>query len=122
MGLIWRFCTKYAAFLIVADLKLRGGVEKRRLMFAPYYGRSRAFTANYRSWHDYHRESVIVEVAAELLSHETLHIEITGLRSPRHPTLTTSLADRIVESSHHGLGNLDRVHRNSAGQYARKRG
>jgi hypothetical protein len=107
---------------MVADLKLKGGIGKRGLMFVPYYGRSRAFIANYSSWREYHREGVIAEVAASLLSHETLHIAINRFSLTASANLDNLFGrSNSWELYHHGLGDLNRVHYNSAGKYARKR-
>jgi hypothetical protein len=90
-------------------------------MFVPYYGRSRAFIANYSSWHEYRREGKIAEVAASLLSHETLHIAINRFSLAASANLDNLFGRNCWELYRHGLGDLDRVHRNSAGKYARKR-
>lgn len=109
------------AFLMVADLKFKGGVGKRGLMFVPYYGRSRAFIANYSSWRKYSREGKIAEVASSLLSHETLHIAINKFSLSASANLDNLFGrSNSWERYHHGLGDLDRVHRHSTGKYARK--
>lgn len=111
---------------LVADLKLRGGIGKRGLMFVPYYGQSRAFIANYSSWREYHRDGVIAEVAASLLSHETLHIAINKFSL----TASASLDNLFGRSNNwerylHGLGDLDAASRSSTfagrSKFAKKR-
>ena len=107
---------------MVVDLRLKGGVGNRGLMFVPYYGRSRAFIANYSSWREYSREGKIAEAAASLLSHETLHIAINRFSLAASANLDNLFGrSNCWELYRHGLGDLDRVHRNSAGKYARKR-
>lgn len=61
---------------MVVHLSLRGEPGKRGLMFVSYYGRSRAFIANYRSWKVYHSDGNIAEIASSLISHETLHLAL----------------------------------------------
>ncbi len=58
------------------DLTLKGRAGKRGLMFVSYYGRSRAFISNYRTWQLYHNYGKIVEIASSLLSHESLHLTL----------------------------------------------
>ena len=107
---------------MVADLRLRGGVGKRGLMFVPYYGRSRAFIANYSSWREYSREGRIAEVASSLLSHETLHLAINRISLAASANLDNLFGrSNSWELYCHGLGDLDKVHPNSQNKYARKR-
>jgi hypothetical protein len=107
---------------MVADLKRRGGIGRRGLMFVRYYGRSRAFIANYSSWREYHREGLIAEVAASLLSHETLHIAINRFSLAASADLDNLFGrSNRWELYRHGLGDLERVNKHSAGEYARKR-
>jgi hypothetical protein len=92
---------------LVADLRFRGGLGRRGLMFVPYYGQSRVFIANYSSWREYHREGRIAEVAASLLSHETLHLAINKFSFAASANL-----DNLFGSSNrwelfsHGLGDF----------------
>ena len=107
---------------MVIDLRFRGGVGKRGLMFVPYHGQSRAFIANYSSWREYSREGRIAEVATSLLSHETLHSAINKFSLTASANLDNLFGrSNSWELYRHGLGDLDRVHRNSAGKNARKR-
>jgi hypothetical protein len=107
---------------MVADLRLRGGMGKRGVMLVPYYSKSRAFIANYSSWRKYSREGRIAEIAAALLSHETLHIAINRFSLTASANLDNLFGrSNSWELYRHGLGDLDRVHRNSAGKNARKR-
>lgn len=93
---------------MVADLRFKGGIGKRGLMFVPYYGHSRAFIANYSSWREYHREGRIAEVAASLLSHETLHIAINKFSLTASATLDNLFGkSNSWELYSHGLGDLD---------------
>ena len=108
---------------MVADLRFRGGIGKRGLMFVPYYGRSRAFIANYSSWREYHREGRIAEIAASLLSHETLHIAINQFSFTASANLDNLFGrSNSWERYLHGLGDLDMVHRRaSMAKCARKK-
>jgi hypothetical protein len=98
----------------VADLRLKGRVGKRGLMFVPYYGRSRAFISNYRSWLQYHNEGKIAEIATSLISHEALHLVLN-----KFSLTASSKLDNLFGKSNswehytHGLGDLDTVHKRS---------
>jgi hypothetical protein len=97
---------------LVADLRLKGRVGKRGLMFVPYYGRSRAFISNYRSWLQYHNEGKIAEIATSLISHEALHLVLN-----KFSLTASSKLDNLFGRSNsweeytHGLGDLDTVHK-----------
>ena len=101
---------------MVTYLTLRGGPGNRGLMFVPYYGRSRAFISNYRSWKEYYRAGNIVQIVSSLLSHETLHLTLN-----RFSLLASAELDNLFGKSnnwheyHHGLGNLDKLSVNSGG-------
>ena len=106
---------------MVADLRLKGRVGKRGLMFVSYYGRSRAFIANYRSWQEYHIEGRVAEIASSLISHEALHLALN-----KFSLLASAKLDNLFGKSNrwenypHGLGDLDRV--NVSGPSDCKRG
>lgn len=108
---------------MVADLRFRGGIGKRGLMFVPYYGRTRAFIANYSSWREYHREGRIAEIATSLLSHETLHIAINRFSLTASANLDNLFGrSNSWERYAHGLGDLDMVNvRASMVKCARKK-
>jgi hypothetical protein len=97
---------------LVADLRLKGRVGKRGLMFVSYYGRSRAFISNYRSWVQYHNEGKIAEIATSLISHEALHLVLN-----KFSLTASSELDNLFGRSNswedyiHGLGDLDTVHK-----------
>jgi hypothetical protein len=61
---------------MVAELRLKGRIGRRGLMFVSYYGKSRVFISNYRSWQEYHSGGKIAEIATSLISHETLHLAL----------------------------------------------
>jgi len=106
---------------LVADLRFRGGLGRRGLMFVPYYGQSRVFIANYSSWREYHREGRIAEVAASLLSHETLHIAINKFSLAASANLDNLFGrSNSWELYSHGLGDLDVAHKNARTKFARK--
>jgi hypothetical protein len=85
-------------------------------MFVTYYGRSRAFISNYRSWKEYYSAGKIVQVISSLLSHETLHLTLN-----RFSLLASAELDNLFGKSNnwhqypHGLGDLDKVSVNSGG-------
>ena len=111
---------------LVTDLRFKGGLGRRGLMFVPYYGRTRVFIANYRSWKEYHREGRIAEVAASLLSHETLHIVINKFSLSASATLDNLFGrSNSWELYIHGLGDFDRMRHSdntiSNKKYAKRR-
>ena len=85
-------------------------------MFVPYYGLTRAFIANYRSWREYARQGRIAEVASSLLSHESLHIALNrfSLSASAHLDNMFGRSD-TWEVYRHGLGDL-----NTYGESTRK--
>jgi hypothetical protein len=102
----------------VSDLRLRSEIGKPGLMFIPYYGRPRAFIANYSSWRECSQEDRIAEVVGSLLNHETLHIVINRLSLAASAYL---FGRNSLDLCSHDLGDLNRVRRNSAGKNTRKR-
>ena len=98
---------------MVADLRLKGMVGKRGLMFVTYYGRSRAFIANYSSWQEYHNEGRIAEIASSLISHEALHLVLNKFSLSASAKLDNLFGkSNTWENYPHGLGDLDRVNAN----------
>jgi hypothetical protein len=99
--------------MVLKYLGLKGTIGKRGLMFVPYYGRSRAFISNYRSWQEYSTEGRIAEIATSLISHETLHLTLN-----KFSFITSAKLDNLFGRSNrwekypHGLGDLDKI-RNS---------
>jgi hypothetical protein len=95
---------------MVIELSLKGMAGKRGLMFVPYYGRSRAFISNYRSWQQYYGEGRIAEIATSLISHETLHLTLN-----KFSFTTSAKLDNLFgrsskwENYPHGLGDLDGI-------------
>lgn len=101
---------------MVVHLSLRGEPGKRGLMFVSYYGRSRAFIANYRSWKVYHSNGNIAEIASSLISHETLHLALNRFSLSASADLDNMFGrSNSWELYPHGLGDLDRSTINSAG-------
>jgi hypothetical protein len=96
--------------MVLEYLGLKGSYGKRGLMFVPYYGRSRAFISNYKSWQGYSNEGRIAEIATSLISHETLHLIIN-----KFSFTTSSKLDNLFGRSNrwekypHGLGDLDKI-------------
>lgn len=103
---------------MVIELKLKGMVGKRGLMFVPYYGRSRAFISNYRSWQEYYNEGRIAEIASSLLSHETLHLALN-----KFSCITSAKLDNLFGRSNtwenypHGLGDFDKNNQSMPATY-----
>jgi hypothetical protein len=81
-----------------------------------YYGRSRAFISNYRSWKEYYVAGNIVQVISSLLSHETLHLTLN-----RFSLMASAELDNLFGKSNnwhkypHGLGDLGKLSVNSGG-------
>lgn len=93
---------------MVMDLKLKGIAGRRGLMFVPYYGRSRVFIANYRSWKEFHSDGRIAEIASSLLSHETLHLTLNRISFSASARLDELFGQsNYWEKYTHGLGDLE---------------
>jgi len=81
-----------------------------------YYGRSRAFISNYRSWKEYYSSGIIVQIISSLLSHETLHLTIN-----KFSLMASAELDNLFGKSNnwhrypHGLGDLDKLIVSSSG-------
>jgi hypothetical protein len=96
--------------MVLKYLGLKGAYGKRGLMFVSYYGRSRAFISNYRSWQEYSTEGRIAEIASSLISHETLHLTLN-----KFSFITSAKLDNLFGRSNrwekypHGLGDLDKT-------------
>lgn len=113
---------------MVLDLKLKGLSGRRGLMFVSYYGTSRAFIGNYRSWKEFNSDGRIAEIASSLLSHETLHLTLNKISF----SASAQLDDLFGQSNYwerytHGLGDLENLQSHTiplsknAGKGARKR-
>jgi hypothetical protein len=99
---------------MVAYLSLKGEPGKRGLMYVPYYGRSRVFISNYRSWREYHSDGNIAQIACSLLSHETLHLAINKFSLSASADLDNLFGrSNSWELYEHGLGDLDNLSINS---------
>ena len=95
---------------MVVDLRLKGMAGKRGLMFVTYYGRSRAFISNYRTWQQYHNYGKIVEIASSLLSHETLHLALNKFSLSASAKLDNLFGrSNMWENYPHGLGDFDKI-------------
>jgi hypothetical protein len=95
---------------MVLDLRLKGMAGKRGLMFVSYYGRSRAFISNYRSWQEYFNEGRIAEIACSLISHETLHLTLNKVSFSTSAKLDNLFGrSNQWENFPHGLGDLDSI-------------
>jgi hypothetical protein len=95
---------------MVIDLRLKGMVGKRGLMFVSYYGRYKAFIANYSSWQEYHNDGRIAEIASSLISHEALHLVLNKFSLTASAKLDNLFGkSNTWENYPHGLGDIDRV-------------
>jgi hypothetical protein len=93
---------------MVVDLTLKGMAGKRGLMFVSYYGKSRAFISNYRTWKQYHNYGKIVEIASSLLSHESLHLTLNKFSLSASAKLDNLFGrSNMWENYPHGLGDFD---------------
>jgi hypothetical protein len=93
---------------MVLDLKLKGLSGRRGLMFVSYYGRSRAFIGNYRSWKEFNSDGRIAEIASSLLSHETLHLTLNKISFRASAQLDELFGQsNYWERYTHGLGDLE---------------
>jgi hypothetical protein len=113
---------------MVLDLKLKGLSGRRGLMFVSYYGRSRAFIGNYRSWREFNSDGRIAEIASSLLSHETLHLTLNKISFSASAQLDELFGQsNYWERYTHGLGDLENLQSytiplsKNAGKGARKR-
>jgi hypothetical protein len=95
---------------MVVNLILKGMAGKRGLMFVTYYGKSRAFISNYCSWRQYDNQGIAAEIAASLLSHETLHLALNKFSLSASAELDNMFGrSNSWENYLHGLGDLDRI-------------
>ena len=95
---------------MVADLRLRGSIGRRGLMFVSYYGKSRAFIANYRSWREYDSVGKSAEVASSIISHESIHLALNKFSVHASDKLDNLFGrSNSWEVYPHGLGDLNKV-------------
>ena len=113
---------------MVLDLKLKGVSGRRGLMFVSYYGRSRAFIGNYKSWKEFNSDGRIAEIASSLLSHESLHLTLNKIYFDASAQLDELFGQsNYWEKYTHGLGEFEnlqidrRYSSKSLGKRARKR-
>lgn len=95
---------------MVADLRLRGMVGRRGLMFVSYYGKKRAFISNYRSWREYDSMGKTAEVASSVISHESIHLALNKFSVNASDKLDNLFGrSNSWEIYPHGLGDLNKV-------------
>jgi hypothetical protein len=95
---------------MVADLRLRGMMGRRGLMFVSYYGKSRAFIANYRSWREYDSVGKTAEVASSIISHESIHLALNKFSVNASDKLDNLFGrSNSWEVYSHGLGDLNKI-------------
>ena len=94
---------------MVADLRLRGTVGRRGLMFVSYYGKSTAFISNYRSWREYDSMGKTAEVASSIISHESIHLVLNKFSVNASDKLDNLFGrSNSWEIYPHGLGYLNK--------------
>jgi hypothetical protein len=95
---------------MVADLRLRGMMGRRGLMFVSYYGKSRAFISNYRSWREYDSKGKTAEVASSIISHESIHLALNKFSVNASDKLDNLFGkSNSWEVYPHGLGDLNKI-------------
>ena len=95
---------------MVADLRLRGSIGRRGLMFVSYYGKSRAFISNYQSWREYDSIGKTAEVASSIISHESIHLALNKFSVNASDKLDNLFGrSNSWEIYPHGLGDLNEV-------------
>jgi hypothetical protein len=103
---------------VVVDLKLRGKVGKRGLMYVPYYGKSRAFISNYKSWKKYETEGKTSAIATSIISHESIHITLNKFSLTASAKLDNLFGrSNSWENYSHGLGDLGKLVSKSLSTY-----
>ena len=95
---------------MVADLRLRGSMGRRGLMFVSYYGKSKAFISNYRTWREYDAVGKTAEVASSIISHESIHLALNKFSVNASDKLDNLFGrSNSWEIYPHGLGDLNEV-------------
>jgi hypothetical protein len=99
---------------MVADLRLRGRIGRRGLMFVSYYGKSRAFIANYSSWREYDSKGKTAEVVSSIISHESIHLALNKFSVNASGKLDNLFGrSNSWEVYSHGLGDLNKISKNN---------
>jgi hypothetical protein len=92
---------------LVVDLRLRGMVGKRGLMYVPYYGQSKAFIANYKSWKEYDSMGKTHAIVASIISHESIHLTLNKFSVTASAKLDNLFGKSDCwEDYSHGLGDF----------------
>jgi hypothetical protein len=92
---------------LVVDLRLRGTVGKRGLMYVPYYGRSKAFISNYKSWKEYDTKGKTHAIVASIISHESIHLTLNKFSVTASAKLDNLFGkSNCWEDYSHGLGDF----------------
>lgn len=92
---------------LVVDLRLRGRVGRRGLMYVPYYGQSKAFIANYKSWKEYDTKGKTHAVVASIISHESIHLTLNKFSVTASAKLDNLFGkSNCWEDYSHGLGDF----------------
>lgn len=94
-------------YSLVVDLKLNGKTGRTGLMYVPYYGRSRAFISNYKSWQEYESIGKTHAIVSSILSHETIHLTLNKISLTASAKLDNLFGrSNCWEDYSHGLGDL----------------
>jgi hypothetical protein len=92
---------------LVVDLRLRGTVGKRGLMYVPYYGQSKAFISNYKSWKEYDTKGKTHAIVASIISHESIHLTLNKFSVTASAKLDNLFGkSNCWEDYSHGLGDF----------------
>ena len=103
---------------MVVDLVLRGKVGKTGLMYVPYYGKSRAFISNYKSWKKYETEGKTSAIATSIISHESIHLTLNKFSLTASEKLDNLFGrSNSWENYSHGLGDLGNCVSSSLSNY-----
>lgn len=92
---------------LVVDLKLKGKGGRRGLMYVPYYGKSRAFISNYKTWQEYEMRGKTHAIVTSIISHESIHLTLNKISLTASAKLDNLFGkSNSWEDYSHGLGDL----------------
>src|SRR5213594_2542208 len=92
---------------LVVDLKLKGKGGRRGLMYVPYYGKSRAFISNYKTWQEYETRGKTHAIVTSIISHESIHLTLNKISFTASAKLDNLFGrSNSWEEYSHGLGDV----------------
>ena len=107
---------------MVIDLRLRGQVGRRGLMFVPYYGKYRAFISNYKLWKEYEMQGKAPLIATSIISHESIHLTLNKFSLKASEKLDNLFGkSNTWERYSHGLGDLTKLSSKSTTKRKKRR-